>query len=716
MHRRRRGRAAWACGVLGALALVGAASGARAPRCAAEDDGVARGRALVRSASLEDRVEGVRLLAASNAVAGIQPLEDLIRQNVREMEKQAKLLDPLDAKFEAALGLWERAKELGDPDLLRAVDSHVAAVKREWDVKATHLTALLYITVYAGESFAEFTAPAAVAAVEQGARTEPDALVRQWYVRGLSGLRHRASAPVLLKLLGAADPMTRTLAARALAPAVLDRAVFDALAAATKDKAWPVRLAAIQGVGGAPLDHAVPVLVEAAQREKAELARAADAVLRSLLGVGFPDDPRAWGPWWAEHGASVREGTWARPAEPPPPPSTTRETFFSIPVESENVVFVLDLSGSMSEDLDFDDPRNREVRAELGLPDTRAGVAKAETARAVRGLPDGAVFNLVVFADKARRFSPRPVVASAGTRASAVGWVVRQKLGWLTNVWDGLRSAFDDVYAQGGSATRFTDLPDTVILLSDGLPSRGRFQASKALRDLVLLWNRPVGARVHTVGIGDGQPKELLAELARVTGGAYRDVLDPKGGLPAARPGVPPDLVVAATAVVLERARAGLADGADEALRVESVRALVRVCDWHPDALDLAAAALADPSENVRLAAEGLGAVSPPFAGKVVEKVLPHLSGAEHGTLDAAASALRVLAATGAAAAPAVPVLARLVAAAESGHRVAAAQVLGAVGPAAKAAVPALLAAKAAPDAPPELAAAVDAALARIRR
>lgn len=683
----------------------------------AEDPRLARGRELLRSASLKDRVEGVKLLGEADSAASIQPLEDLIRKNVKEMEKEAKLLDQLDVRYDEALRYWEQAQDSGSREFYDLAKQYLARVETDWKARALRLRALLSISVFAGETFGQFQSDGAVAAVEQGARTESDLLVKQWYVRGLAGPTRRRSAPVLAKLLAGSDPMGRALAAKALAPAVIDRTVFDALAAATRDKAWQVRLAACLGIARAPIDHAVPVLVEAVQREDGEVARSIDSLLRSLVGVGFPDAPKAWGDWWKAHGDEVREGTWT----PPPPQEReaplTVETFFSLPIESTNVAFVLDLSGSMNDDLDLDDARNRELRAELRLPATRTGVAKAETVRAIRGLPDGARFSIIVFSDKARRMAARPLVASGGTRASAIAWVLQQKTGWLTNVWDGLRLGFDDLYGPGGSSTRFLDLPDTVILLSDGTPTRGRFQDDESLVSLVRLWNQPVGAVVHTVGIGDDAPKDLLAVLARSTGGMYLDVIARKAGVERVRPVVPADAVHPPVAVAVARAREVFEAPVAPADRVWAVRLAGSLADWSPDALAMTAEALDHADAPVRdAAATVLGSIHPSLVAPVLEHLLPHLKRGAECQDDGASASLRVLAAYGAAAAPMVPTVVEVATAASSGHRVEAVATLGAIGPPAKAAVPALVAIKAEPDATPELKAAVDAALSRIRR
>ena len=55
-------------------------------------------------------LKNIQMLVDANSAASIQPLEDSIRLNLKDMDKLAKGLDKLDLRYEQALGYWESAR------------------------------------------------------------------------------------------------------------------------------------------------------------------------------------------------------------------------------------------------------------------------------------------------------------------------------------------------------------------------------------------------------------------------------------------------------------------------------------------------------------------------------------------------------------------------------------------------------------------------------
>jgi Mg-chelatase subunit ChlD len=62
---------------------------------------------------------------------------------------------------------------------------------------------------------------------------------------------------------------------------------------------------------------------------------------------------------------------------------------------------------------------------------------------------------------------------------------------------------------------------DTIYLLSDGNPNRGRLSDLEKLLEDLLRRNRRARRVVHTIGIGEAEGSSFLKELARRTGGRY---------------------------------------------------------------------------------------------------------------------------------------------------------------------------------------------------
>jgi hypothetical protein len=188
----------------------------------------------------------------------------------------------------------------------------------------------------------------------------------------------------------------------------------------------------------------------------------------------------------------------------------------------------------MKEALRLANPRANQVLKAHDLPPSRVGYAKAELIAAIRDLPEGALFNVVVYSDTARFLFKRPVAAGERSRKTAIRWIVSARTGTMTNIWDALNVCFRDYLDSSGGATRFATIPDTVLFLTDGNATRGRFRHTNSLRSLMRLWNQPLDVVVHCVGIGADQDRELLKGLAAETGGYYVDLrkgsadLDPR--------------------------------------------------------------------------------------------------------------------------------------------------------------------------------------------
>ena len=94
----------------------------------------------------------------------------------------------------------------------------------------------------------------------------------------------------------------------------------------------------------------------------------------------------------------------------------------------------------------------------------------------------------------------------------------------MTNIWSSLDAAFASYLDSSGGATRFPLIPDTILFLTDGNATRGRFRRAESLRKLIDLWNRPLDVVIHCVGIGRDHDRTLREGLAKETGGYYVDL------------------------------------------------------------------------------------------------------------------------------------------------------------------------------------------------
>ena len=482
-------------------------------------------RRLLISKNAEERLDAVQILSTIDARASIRTLEEAVKRSVADMEKLSKPLDKLDVEYhEASRGL-RRARDNGDDVTRRFWGVELERVDSRWQALNRQLKTHLRLVLAVEAAFKKFNSPDAVDVLLEGARRESNPLLRQIYVTALGRPGLTRAVPVLVELLDRQDARIRAHAVRALVPYVAVPGVLDRVLLLADDKQWTVRLGAYQVIVSAPQKVSVPFFVKAAREERGEIALAVDSYLEALTGQSFRGRTSAWGQWWDENRRAFMLDTYRRVEKTPlPEGSATRTTFFQVPIESQRLVFCIDLSSSMEAEMSLDDPVTNQLLEHYSLGRTRLEYAKAELVRALRELPDGAYFNVVAFSDDAHKLAGRMLKLNTSTRRRAIRWIMREDLGSLTNIWGALHAAFNNFHSLGTGASAFKDMPDTIVFLTDGKATRGRFQHRRSLARLVGLWNRSVDAVIHCIGMGRGHDGILLEALALQNGGYYVDL------------------------------------------------------------------------------------------------------------------------------------------------------------------------------------------------
>ncbi len=328
---------------------------------------------------------------------------------------------------------------------------------------------------------------------------DPAEVVRREAVIQLARLEtdRGAAERRLVQLAGDRDAGVRQGAAVALA-ALRTPAALRALETLLADEDHLVRREALHQLGGLRRKETIPLLLEhlpaARGRHRFDVLR----VLRLLTGEDHGTSPQRWGRWWEAEGASFvlppyeealaaeRERAGRREA------GGTTSTFYGLQVVSERVVFVLDVSGSMSA---------------LSGGQRRIDAARDQLLDALEAFPAGGLFNLIFFSTGADAWGDEVVEMDRRSREEALEYVLRQKPGGGTAVHTALELAFQD-----------RDV-DTIYLLTDGVPSAGRVTDPDQIRAEVRRWNEHRGVVIHGIAVGMESP--LLRGLAEDTGGDY---------------------------------------------------------------------------------------------------------------------------------------------------------------------------------------------------
>ena len=270
---------------------------------------------------------------------------------------------------------------------------------------------------------------------------------------------------------------------------------------------WATRLAALRGLEAAREPAALPLIIGRLGAERGRMAAEFQDALWRLTGQPHGNNERAWRAWWESEGSSFRIISQAELERRNQEEEDRRlkqitggAKFFGIRIISHRVIFIIDVSGSMNELV------RGEFAGENGAP--RMEVAKEELAKAVEGLDEEALFNIVIFSSDVDAWLDAGVSsAEAGNKAAAKEYIERLGAMGGTNLYGALRSAFEDPDA------------DTIVVLSDGEPSVGDVIDPHTIREDVVRWNEHRGIEIHCIAVGGSL--DVLEWIAADNGGEY---------------------------------------------------------------------------------------------------------------------------------------------------------------------------------------------------
>ncbi|MHC4974562.1 MAG: VWA domain-containing protein [Planctomycetota bacterium] len=309
-------------------------------------------------------------------------------------------------------------------------------------------------------------------------------------------------------------------------------AIKDAVILALKDRHWQVRALAIAVCVRANLVEAVGPMILALEKETGRLRKDLDDALFKLTGTRLYGDVGLWQDWWQSNADAIAKKAqelekaghydkalgpledWEDDDADADADETKRKgatsAFYGITTQSKRLVFVIDISRSMN------DAAQAKPAAATGkkskYPAPRGGkkldIAKWQLHRAIHDLPKDAVFNIVVYSESYKVWEDEPVAATPRNKKKAHKFVDRLNGNGTTNIADSLDAAL-------------VQDADTLFLLSDGNPNRGRVSDLDKLLAHLLNRNRRARRVVHTIGIGEAEGSSFLKELARRSGGRY---------------------------------------------------------------------------------------------------------------------------------------------------------------------------------------------------
>ncbi len=309
------------------------------------------------------------------------------------------------------------------------------------------------------------------------------------------------AAKLIAEYLDDRDEETRAVAAGSLGVMKANEAAVAALARGLGDKSAMVRNSALNAMRTIRNKQLVGPLIaylggKDDESRKVKALQALINITHQNMGLVAAD----WEKWWkfAEKSFELPKGEKAFTSV-----KAYDLSYFGIEVSSTRMTFIVDISSSMKQAVPVQTKSSKK-----SVP--KIDVLKKELERVVSKLPADAQINIVKFDANFRSWQKKLQPLAGRGRKKAVDYIRSITTGAGTNVYDSLESALKDQRV------------DTIYLLTDGNPTRGRYQATPDILREIRKINRVRSATIHCIAFG--AESDLLKQLAKQNGGKYRFV------------------------------------------------------------------------------------------------------------------------------------------------------------------------------------------------
>jgi len=308
----------------------------------------------------------------------------------------------------------------------------------------------------------------------------------------LSKFPYPATVDLLVRLAAKAGRITYRVAAIDALSRIGAAEAFAPFSEGLRAREWPILAASIRGLSRIRRRESVDLLIERMTMAEGRLLGDLAAALNALTGKSLGYNPEHWKAWWQVNREKFAfDDASRRPEGAVGGGGTT--TYHDIPVLSKQVIFLLDISGSMNM---------------AKGKSTRIAEAKAELAKVLKALPKEARVNLIFFNSQVDAWQNR-LMPLGQNLAKALAKVESLNAGGSTNIHDSIEKALAD-----------PDV-DTMYLLSDGAPSAGKFTVAGDVLREVRRMNRMKQVAIHTISLGKS---EFMKQLAAENCGQYQEV------------------------------------------------------------------------------------------------------------------------------------------------------------------------------------------------
>lgn len=339
--------------------------------------------------------------------------------------------------------------------------------------------------------------------------------------RVLGALGRKEAVESLLDVLKSKNVMARMGAVEGLGGLLSEPDALGGVIQSLEDRAWQVRLCAINALSRSRRWEAAGPLILALQSEEGRLIQEIIAGLQELTGQNFGNSCKAWLDWWE---ANRKEGTIEIKAEKVKvsPPAGFR--YHGIQTYSRRVVFVIDISDSMNDPADLRELPKQGIPRRVGVERSKLEVVKEELTRTIVGMDPNACFNLVFYNHVIKIWNKSMVPATKKNKNDALRAILTARASGATNIFGALEAALK-MGGIGVEDKHYRSNVDTLFFLSDGAPSEGKFIKPEDILREVQRMNEHRKVILNAVGVGHLHDRDFMSRLAQQTGGEYVRIL-----------------------------------------------------------------------------------------------------------------------------------------------------------------------------------------------
>jgi hypothetical protein len=311
---------------------------------------------------------------------------------------------------------------------------------------------------------------------------------------------------------------------------------------------WQVRTSAIHALGAVRHKDSIGPLIQRMAVEEGRLIQDIGEALANVTGRDFGQRLDGWQRFWEtyherfeiptdEELVRLRAKQQERKEAYEGPPGAV--TYHGIETPSRAILFVIDVSGSMEQEV-----VEKERFQEGDYPSYhRIDIVKTELLRTIQGLESYVRFNILAFATDVKTFKKGLVSANPLYKSSAESWIKRlEAIGGAskedlasvglagsanleagkTNSHGALMAALE-VAGRGAQDKNYEVAVDTIFFLSDGRPSYGDYVDTNDILREVQAANDLRKVVIHTIAIGEFE-RSFMERLAQENGGVYVDL------------------------------------------------------------------------------------------------------------------------------------------------------------------------------------------------